>query len=94
MVKRKIIIHKGYLTKAIKEWIKIFDIFVNNTFISIKSEKINDKDIFWGKSKIPITYFCNRYWNIKRDIVNIVRNIFELDGMFRNKLNVIPKIKK
>ena len=68
--------------------------FVNNILILIKSEKINDKGIFWGKSKIPITYFCNRYWNIKRDIVNIVRNIFELDEIFRNKINVIPKIKK
>ena len=46
----KIINHKGYLMKAIKQCKKIFESLVNKIFIFNISEKISDKEFFCGKS--------------------------------------------
>ena len=46
----KIINHKGYLMKAIKQCNKIFESLVNKIFIFNISEKTPDKEFFCGKS--------------------------------------------
>ena len=46
----KIINHKGYLMKAIKQCNKIFESLVNKILIFNISEKTLDKEFFCGKS--------------------------------------------
>ena len=46
----KIISHKGYFIKAIKQCIKIFESLVNNILKLIRSVQTSSKEVFCGKS--------------------------------------------